>query len=257
MNFDFYRNCGQVGRVSLLLHGPPGTGKSTFAFRIAMVLQRHLISLDLRSLDRYEIYQILQSPELSFTGCRSYKDAVFLFEEFDISIKNLFHKEKTHQRVESDYFHMMTSYSTPSTDLAVDKKKADDEKKNVFMTNYKSSQSDFSIRDLLEIFQGPIPFEGTVMLASTNEYDEIQKMCPALFRPGRLTPVHFGYVNKETLQDISKYYFEQKIVTYLPDQITIPTSQIIELALEAKHLGKDPYKYFCDGLEKALTEKGL
>lgn len=94
MNFEFYRNCGQVGRVSLLLHGPPGTGKSTFAYRIAMVLQRHLISLDLRSLDRSEAYQILQSPELSFAGCKTYKDAVFLFEEFDISIKNLYHKRK-------------------------------------------------------------------------------------------------------------------------------------------------------------------
>lgn len=107
-----------------------------------------------------------------------------------------------------------------------------------------TDDSEFKLRDLLEIFQGPIPFESMIMLANTNKYDEIKDMCPELFRPGRLTAVYFGYVNQETLQDIAIYFFNQKLKVYIPDILKIPTSQIIELAFEALTVSTNPFDYF-------------
>ncbi len=40
----------QTPAAAFLLHGPPGTGKSAFAARVAKALQRHLISVDLRNI---------------------------------------------------------------------------------------------------------------------------------------------------------------------------------------------------------------
>jgi hypothetical protein len=86
-------------------------------------------------------------------------------------------------------------------------------------------------------------------------------MCPELFRPGRMTPVYFGYIDKDTLQDISKFFFNKKITYRLPDQITIPTSQIIDLAMESlicssassiKNKSNDSFQYFSVKLNKLL-----
>ena len=82
-----------------------------------------------------------------------------------------------------------------------------------------------------------------IIMATTNKYEEIKEMCPELFRPGRLTPVHFDYINKDTLQEISMFYFKRKLDCYIPDVLSIPTSQIIELAFESLNM-PDSYDYF-------------
>ena len=50
---------------------------------------------------------------------------------------------------------------------------------------------------------------------------------------------------KETLQDITKYYFGQKLnKIYIPNQLKIPTSQIIEIALKNKSPGNNGFAGF-------------
>ena len=89
-NPDFLRSMGQAPRINLLLHGPPGTGKSTFAYRIAMCLDRDIISLDLRDVNRRsQMYQILNNPRINGDN-KEATNCVFVFEEFDISIKLIF-----------------------------------------------------------------------------------------------------------------------------------------------------------------------
>lgn len=238
LNPEFYSERGQIGRVSLLLHGPPGTGKSTFAFRIAMCLNRHIVSVDLREMDKPHMYQILQRPKEDL--CESYKNVVYLFEEFDIAIKDLNFREIKYKKMETEYY-----------DELDNEIQNDDKNKKEKSCNFRGSL--FTIRDLLEIFQGPVPFEGMIMLASTNKYDEIKEICPELFRPGRMTPIHFGYIDSDTLQDISKYYFNKKIDGYIPEFINLPTSQIIELVFEALQCGDNPFEYFTEKLDKLVT----
>jgi SpoVK/Ycf46/Vps4 family AAA+-type ATPase len=293
LNQHLYKDKGQCGRVSLLLYGPPGTGKSTFAYRIAMCMQRQIISLDLRDLDKQTLYQILHNPTRNY--CKSYKDAVYLFEEIDASIKELYLRGKKQESAKSEYESRMMRYYGDSSmcyksmnnntvnqyiikdgnsDTDTGKKSNNLDKVNESQKDQKDtdnitekytkrydeiskltkSRNEFNIRDLLEVFQGPIPFEEMIIIANTNKFDEIKKLCPELFRPGRLTPVYFGYINKDTLQDISKYYFNKKIDGYLPETIKIPTSQIIELALETSQYKYDQFDQFSIQLNKLIDE---
>ena len=313
LNQHLYKDKGQCGRVSLLLYGPPGTGKSSFSYRVAMCLNRSLISLDLRDLSKQRLYQILQNPRNSVGG--TYKDYVYLFEEIDASITELYLRGQKQQSAKSDYENRMMSYyggygsmrsmfgdddmyyggmktkkssqyTIKDKDTKIDDEKTDENKtdssvtdiepakektkeekdketKNItdkYTSQYDSIRkltqvrNEFSIRDLLEIFQGPVSLESSVIIANTNKFDEIQKMCPELFRYGRLTPVYFGYINKDTMQDISTYYFGQKIKEYLPETIKISTSEIIDLAMETSSLENeaDRFPQFSQRLNKLI-----
>lgn len=265
---EFYTSKGQVARVSLLLHGPPGSGKSSLAYRIAKCLSRHIMSLDLREFDKPALYQMLQNPLINNVFTRTkYKDVVFLFEEFDISIKELYLREqKTKNNDDNHYSKLLSLYHKKSLKKYTkynDKKEEKDKDNNktsngenditCFDRNYTICTDEFKLRDLLEVFQGPVPFESMIMIANTNKYDEIKEMCPELFRPGRITPIYFGYINKETLQDVSKYFFGKKLSGYIPDILSVPTSQIIELAFEAMSFGENSYEYFSEQMNKLMN----
>lgn len=247
MHQELYKNKGQIGRISILLYGPPGTGKSSFAYRVAMCMQRHIISLDLRYFTKANLYQILQRPNESL--CESYKKVVYLFEEFDISIKELKNRSEIIEKMNEGYLNSCDNFVK---DEEYEYSKITNSDKCYSLLSNKMNE--FTLRDLLEIFQGPVPFEEMILIANTNKYDEINRLCPELFRPGRMTPIYFGYITKDVLQDISMHYFNKKIKGYIPEILTIPTSQVIDIAFEAITTS-DPFCYFSTKIIKLLDSK--
>ncbi len=87
------------------------------------------------------------------------------------------------------------------------------------------------LSDMLELFQGPVPIKNRIIMATTNNFDKIKNALPALFRSGRMSPIHFDYLDWKSLNELCFYYFNQYL-TCDPQKVTIPTSQIIELAIK-------------------------
>jgi len=272
---EYLRSLGQAPQANLLFYGPPGVGKSSFAYRIAMALNRHIVSLDIRDIrSRSKMFQVLNNPNIKGLDVHP-KNCVFVFEEFDISIKILYKemqiREKKIKKWENDIntFNIddylsklpMLDKEEDDTDNKNDDKTVTSKKERPRRKRYSfipeldltDDKQKFSLTDLLELFQGTVPNDGAIIIATTNHYDEIKQMCPALFRPGRLTPVYFGYVNRTILQQISMFYFNKELTIYIPDEIRVPTSQIIQIALEAISMdAEDKFDYFSMELEKIL-----
>lgn len=219
---------GQEARCNMLIHGPPGTGKSSFAYRLAMSLGRHIMSIDITAIshDRTEVYKSIQSPFIDETD-QWYKpeDCIILLEEFDITVNYLKNKDSLKYVV-----------------------KQNDEDGPTKITR---STREFELEDLLEILQGPVPIKGQIIIATTNKYKEISELCPALFRPGRLTPVEFGYMDWNCLQQMTKHYFNNEL-TIKEQKITVPTSEIVELALASSLYDDDGFKRFQEGMQQIL-----
>ena len=230
---EMFDEFGQAARFNMILYGPGGTGKSTFVYRIAMVLMRHIISLDLRYSTKRELYETLYSCALRKNNNSGFistndkkstftpKDTVFLFEEFDNCLLEMYIHEKN-----------------------LNKREQEKREKDISAMDQGVKKSDFRVKDLLELFQGPVPITGSIMVATTNDLDSIKEVCPNLFRAGRMTTIYFGYISKKTLQELVTFYFKRPLEIYVPDKMKIPTSEIIELALETKMLPLDDEEKF-------------
>ena len=235
---DKFSKFGQEARCNLLIHGPPGTGKSTFVYRLAMALGRHIVSVDITAIskNRTEVYQIMQRPFINDYECHP-NEFIVLLEEFDITVKYL---NKKNSKPEIEEF------------LTKLQKKGSDE--NIFPAMYSRSTREFELEDLLEILQGPVPIKGSIIIATTNKFDEIRDICPALFRPGRLTPVRFDYMKWSSLQELSEFYFGHRLDFGPINGIEIPTSEIVEIALNAS-LYDNGFENFSSTLRDKLRIK--
>lgn len=217
-----YSKFGQEARFNMLLYGPPGSGKSTFAYRTAMSLGRHIFSVDLTMIanDRAAVYKAIQTPSIFTDEPLDCSNAVILLEEFDITI-DYFLKEQTKEK---NGEHKIISQEMPVRP--------------------------FEISDLLELLQGAVPLKGCIIIATTNKYEKIRETCPALFRPGRLTPIHFSYMDWTSFHEMCMHFFNKKIDVDENQKITVPTSEILDMALHHS-LIENGFEIF----EKRIKEK--
>lgn len=226
INKEYYKD----NRLNLLLYGPPGTGKSTFPYRVAMCLDRHLISLKISGMKRSYLYQVIMRPFIDNTTYES-KDCIFVLDEVDSDIVDLRNREliKSYKRKKKETNLIELIKTNDTNNISDNKNNSEDD-------DYDNDLAE--LVDVLKIVQGSIPLNGTIIMATTNKYDKIYEICPDLFRPGRLQPIYFGYVEEETIQDISMYYFGEKIKLQVPKNHKLPTSKIIEIAIYFKDLNK-------------------
>jgi hypothetical protein len=245
-NPEQFYNLGQIPRIGFCFYGPPGTGKSSFPYRIAMALSRHIISIDLLAIDdKNKIFEIMRTPPILRTS--TLKDVIYIFDEFDRTVLTLCkrkQKDKQCDKMIKKYMNRMIKNSDNSCDSSdlekqkpikksqiIEKKEFEKEesaKKAVENANDDSTR--LTIEDLQEIIQGPIPLENSIIIASTNKFEEMNTLCPALFRHGRLTPIYFGNADSHFINEIAKLFFKQELIINFSNE-NIQPSAIIEMAL--------------------------
>lgn len=239
---------GQSPQSGWIIYGPPGTGKSSFVYRIAMCLQRHVVSIDIRGMKkRSAIFAAMRKPYITKNMYTEPNNVVYLFDEIDLALIELFNREKKRQKVTEDWMKIMKNSSKKREIMSnIDSSEiVKDEYKDVSLeTMMGDSGDDMTSHDLLEFFQGPIPYKGAIFMATTNKFEEIKKMCPALVRPGRLTPIEFGNPDSTTVKEISKFHFGKEVDISDDYSPTISSSQIMQYVLDAKMSDDKGYDHF-------------
>jgi SpoVK/Ycf46/Vps4 family AAA+-type ATPase len=235
-NPTFFEDIGQSPQLNYLLYGPPGTGKSNFAYRIARALQRHIVSVDILSVgNKCDIFNIMKRPFVNGWWLLQPSQCVYVFDEFDITVKALYERDIESKKTEKQLFEIsatnkyigdMIDDVSPAKDKGKDEDKdTTAKKKEDTSTEPKLSRSEMlekvisdvasssqvKLRDLLEILQGPVPLNGAIIIATSNKFDDMKKMCPELFRPGRLTPIYCGNLNGKLIKEVSKKFFNTEL----------------------------------------------
>jgi hypothetical protein len=186
-------NYGNIKQLGFLFHGPPGSGKSNIILRMANHLKRHIVTIDLINITKVRLW---------------------------VTVANFCPSE-------DKSYHINCSkiiFAFDEFDHAIKMlKKREDLVDNKLLT----------LNDLLELFCGIVPFDGAIFVATTNYYDEIYEIKPALFRDGRLTPILFDHFDKNIIDQISEKYFGKKIGIEIKKKITNAT--IVNLAQKYLH----------------------
>ena len=239
-NPEYYNKLGQPAAFSCLLYGLPGSGKSALAYRIAKVLGRHLITVDLAqllTLSKKDIYKIFREPIVDNKKVKP-KTCVYVLDEIDIAILNLFVRQS---RIDA----IKKTMEAPEFITGEDGNITIKNKKEIDLAN-----NSFCLDDLKCILQGSVPIEGSIIIAMTNHYEKIKDTCPALFREGRLKPIKLGYLDNKSMNELSNYYFNSDLNIELPEIMNIPTSEIIKLAIK----NKDNFDKFKNEIKNKIKE---
>ena len=188
----------QHRQFSILCHGKPGTGKTAITQRIAQYTDRNIININL-----FQIKKKKQLMELFYCGGAYTDDTIFTFkmdniiffiDELDKVVKKFIQLKKIKDKQENQKcipIEINSSNLASSPSYEVETKKDKD--------NY-----DWNLDDLLEIFCGTYVPNKRIIIACCNDLEIIQKECPFLIRPGRLTPILFDYGDKSLFLEILK-----------------------------------------------------
>ncbi|KAJ5352791.1 ATPase AAA-type core [Penicillium brevicompactum] len=173
----WYSNRGIPYRRGYLLHGPPGTGKTSLCFSAAGLLGLKLYLLDLNSTS-------LDEESLSSLFSDLPRRCIVLLEDVDSAGIT-----KTRG--------ITATVEPPASEDLADEGKGAVEVKPVAEETKKGG---ITLSGLLNVIDGVAATEGRILVMTTNHAD---KLDPALLRPGRVDmTITFGYTSEADIIEL-------------------------------------------------------
>ncbi|KAI0152605.1 BCS1 N terminal-domain-containing protein [Xylariaceae sp. FL1272] len=183
----WYANRGIPYRRGYLLHGPPGTGKSSLSLALAGFFKMRIYIVSLSSNNANEETLGALFAELP-------RRCVVLLEDIDTA-------GLTHTRDENGHSKQGDNSDTGSKEESRDNGSSTSNNNNTNNTN----NGRLSLSGLLNILDGVASQEGRVLIMTTNHLEKLDK---ALIRPGRVDMiVEFGLADKYMTINIFKNIF--------------------------------------------------
>lgn len=196
-NEDWYKKKGIPYTLGILIHGPPGSGKTSCIKAIANSTKRHIVNISLtENTTKTQLQNLFYNNELVINKVNSQErltipcdKRVYVIEDIDCL-----------------------------TDVVLDRqfKKKEESKITIKNGNQIEEMAQSSIKEdtdekinlsfLLNLFDGVLETPGRILIMSSNYPERIDK---ALIRPGRVDlNIEFGYCSKETIKQIIHFIYE-------------------------------------------------
>ena len=210
-------------KLGIILHGPPGTGKSGFIAAVGNFLKRNILLVNMnRVKTRKELDEILMFDS---------KTHIWVFEEFDCAAG-------VAKRTDSTVPDPIGEFSPYAVMLLNQKEKSDTIMKE--LREEKAALNDkLDLQYILTKLDGLESAKDRLIIATTNHPERID---PALLRPGRFgIQVNLSYCSNQMIQDIIGMIFQipanEIDITGIKECIWTP-AEILQLGITKASLEK-------------------
>jgi ATP-dependent Zn protease len=200
-DLNYYKKRGLRRKLSYLLYGIPGSGKTASVISMALYDKRHIIEIPFELIvTKYDLDYIFDITSIGGIEINK-NEVIFLFDEIE---KNF------------DIINKLNN----------------DENQTI-----EELKQNLNIGYILSKFDGICNYEGLILIATANNIDNLD---PALHRDMRLTKKFFTYLRREDVIKILNKYYEieindQSIIDKIPDR-QINGSKLISLLISNENL---------------------
>jgi len=217
-NKQWYYDMGIPYSLGIGLHGPPGTGKTSFIKCLAEMTGRHIINISLKLIKtRTQLMQFFFESRYNTMNKKNsinFSKKIIVFEDIDCIGDIVLKRQITHDKNKNRSKKMDLSKLTTSSNVNVGEVLQtliqQDDCNKISSVSLKPMEDDpITLDDILNLWDGLKETPGRIMVISSNHYDMLD---PALVRPGRIDiTLELSNASHEIICQMYKKYYKSDI----------------------------------------------